>query len=158
MQAIVSAEFNGTRVQGGEWVLVVAVGKDVADSVEGDDEAAAIQAMRALLSEWGATVVDAPTGNGILNRLGEIEAGSVSVRTLERFSRAWLEDSPGQLRGALHVGVVPILNVALMPDLLGLFAAKHPGIGLTVEEISSTEIETALEEGRFTFGSDIDDR
>ena len=63
-----------------------------------------------------------------------------------------LTSEPGQLRGALHVGVVPILNVALMPDLLGLFAVKHPGIGLTVEEISSTEIETALEEGRMDVG------
>src|SRR3982751_6157326 len=26
---------------------------------------------------------------------------------------------PGQMRGALHLGVVPILNVALMPQLLG---------------------------------------
>ena len=63
-----------------------------------------------------------------------------------------LATEPGQLRGALHVGIVPILNVALMPDLLGLFAAQHPGIGLTVEEISSTEIETALEEGRMDVG------
>jgi LysR family cyn operon transcriptional activator len=39
-----------------------------------------------------------------------------------------------------------------MPHLLGLFAAKHPGIGLTVEEISSTDIETALEEGRMDVG------
>ena len=63
-----------------------------------------------------------------------------------------LTSEPGQLRGALHVGVVPVLNVALMPDLLGLFAARHPGISLTVEEISSTEIETALEEGRMDVG------
>ena len=39
-----------------------------------------------------------------------------------------------------------------MPELLGLFAAKHPGISLTVEEISSTEIETAIEEGRMDVG------
>ncbi|HEV2095274.1 MAG TPA: LysR substrate-binding domain-containing protein [Chthoniobacterales bacterium] len=59
---------------------------------------------------------------------------------------------PGHLRGALHVGVVPILNVALMPQLVGLFAADHPGISLIIEEISSTEIETALEEGRMDVG------
>ena len=35
---------------------------------------------------------------------------------------------------------------------MGLFAAKHPGISLTVEEISSTEIETAIEEGRMDVG------
>src|SRR5207247_10840804 len=32
------------------------------------------------------------------------------------------------------------------------FAAAHPGVSLTVEEISSTEIETALEEGRMDVG------
>jgi LysR family cyn operon transcriptional activator len=73
------------------------------------------------------------------------------LRQLENFLQE-ISSEPGQWRGALHVGVVPILNVALMPDLLGLFAAKHPGIGLTVEEISSTEIETALEEGRMDVG------
>ena len=73
------------------------------------------------------------------------------LRQLENFLQE-LSSEPGQLRGALHVGVVPILNVALMPDLLGLFAAKHPGINLTVDEISSTEIETALEEGRMDVG------
>lgn len=59
---------------------------------------------------------------------------------------------PGQMRGALHLGVVPILNVALMPQLIGRFAAEHPGISLNVEEISSTDIETALEEGRMDVG------
>ncbi len=73
------------------------------------------------------------------------------LRHLENFLQE-LTSEPGQLRGALHVGVVPILNVALMPHLLGLFAANHPGISLTVEEISSTESETALEEGRMDVG------
>src|SRR5437667_2010568 len=73
------------------------------------------------------------------------------LRQLENFLQE-VSSEPGQLRGALHVGVVPILNVALMPDLLGLFAASHPGISLIVEEISSTEIETAIEEGRMDVG------
>ncbi len=38
------------------------------------------------------------------------------------------------------------------PHLLGLFAADHPDDRLTVDEISSTEIETALEEGRMDVG------
>ncbi len=59
---------------------------------------------------------------------------------------------PGQMRGSLHVGVVPILNGALMPALLGMFAATHPAVSLIVEEISSTEIETAIEEGRMDVG------
>ena len=73
------------------------------------------------------------------------------LRQLENFLEE-LNREPGQLRGTLHLGVVPVLNVALVPHLLGLFAAGHPGISLTVEEISSTDIETALEEGRMDVG------
>ncbi len=73
------------------------------------------------------------------------------LRQIENFLQE-LTSEPGQLRGALHLGIVPILNVPLAPHLLGLFAADHPGINLTVEEISSTEIETALEEGRMDVG------
>ncbi len=77
------------------------------------------------------------------------------ARTILRQVENVLQDistEPGLMRGSLHVGVVPILNVALMPQLLGHFAAHHPGISLNVEEISSTEIETALEEGRMDVG------
>ncbi len=73
------------------------------------------------------------------------------LRQLENCLQA-LGSEPGQSRGILHVGVVPILNVPLMPQLMGLFAKDHPGISLIVEEISSTEIETALEEGRMDVG------
>jgi LysR family cyn operon transcriptional activator len=89
----------------------------------------------------------------LLTPAGQIfqEHARAILRHLENFLQE-LTSEPGQLRGALHVGVVPILNVALMPELLGMFAKKHPGIGLTVEEISSTEIETAIEEGRMDVG------
>ena len=73
------------------------------------------------------------------------------LRQLEKCFQE-LGSEPGQLRGVLHLGVVPVLNVALIPDLLGMFAAAHPAISLIVEEISSTEIETALEEGRMDAG------
>ena len=73
------------------------------------------------------------------------------LRQFESFLQE-LSSQPQQLRGALHLGVVPILNVPLVPHLLGLFAAKHPGISIIVDEISSTEIETALEEGRMDVG------
>jgi DNA-binding transcriptional LysR family regulator len=58
----------------------------------------------------------------------------------------------GELRGTLRLGVIPVLNVPLVPQLLGAFVADHPAISLMVEEISSTEIETALEEGRMDVG------
>ncbi len=73
------------------------------------------------------------------------------LRQIENFLQE-VSSETGQMRGILHLGVIPVLNVPLVPHLLGLFAKKHPGISLTVEEISSTEIETALEEGRMDVG------
>jgi len=63
-----------------------------------------------------------------------------------------LGGEPGELHGTLRVGVIPYLDVALMPKLLGLFSGEHPGIDLSVLEISSTEIEKELEEGRMDVG------
>ena len=79
------------------------------------------------------------------------EHARAMLRQLEGFLQE-LTTEPGQARGALHLGVVPILNVPLVPGLLGRFAPEHPGLSLTVEEISSTEIETAIEEGRMDVG------
>jgi LysR family cyn operon transcriptional activator len=73
------------------------------------------------------------------------------LHQLENFLQE-LNSEPGELRGALRLGVIPVLNVPLVPQLLGLFAADHPAISIAVEEISSTEIETALEEGRLDVG------
>lgn len=73
------------------------------------------------------------------------------LRQLETFLEE-LNQEPGELRGSLRLGVIPVLNVPLVPELLGTFGAAHPGISLVVEEISSTEIETALEEGRMDVG------
>ena len=73
------------------------------------------------------------------------------LRQIENFLEE-LSRAPGEMRGALHVGVVPVLNVPLIPKLVGIFASTHPGVSLTVEEISSTEIETAIEEGRMDVG------
>ena len=89
----------------------------------------------------------------LLTATGRIfeEHARAILRQVEYFLQE-ISVAPGELRGALHVGVVPILNVALMPQLLGDFAATHPGISLQVEEISSTDIETALEEGQMDVG------
>ena len=89
----------------------------------------------------------------LLTPRGQIfeEHARAILRQLENFLQE-LNREPGELRGALHLGVIPVLNVALVPQLIGLFGADHPGISVIVEEISSTEIETALEEGRMDVG------
>jgi Transcriptional regulator len=73
------------------------------------------------------------------------------LHQLENFLQE-LNSEPGELRGTLRLGVIPVLNVPLVPQLLGDFVADHPAISVTVEEISSTEIETAVEEGRMDVG------
>src|SRR5438034_7381811 len=72
------------------------------------------------------------------------------LRQLENFLEE-LNREPGQLRGTLHLGVVHVLNVALVPNLMGLFDAGRPGIRLSVEEFTSTDIETDLYECRMEF-------
>jgi LysR family cyn operon transcriptional activator len=63
-----------------------------------------------------------------------------------------LTRDPCEMRGSLKLGVAPILNVPLVPQLMGSFIEEHPGISVAVHEISSTEIETELEEGRMDVG------
>src|SRR5262249_11392771 len=77
------------------------------------------------------------------------------AREILRFVSKSLQElsaEPNQLRGTVRVGVIPYLNVPLMPKLLGLFAQQYPAIDLSVLETSSSEIETLLEEGRMVVG------
>ncbi len=63
-----------------------------------------------------------------------------------------ISSEPGELHGTLRLGIIPYLSVALLPTLLGLFSKEHPGIDLSIVEISSTDIETGLEEGKMDVG------
>ncbi|CAN5566299.1 transcriptional regulator CynR [soil metagenome] len=73
------------------------------------------------------------------------------LRQIEK-SLQELGEEPGELQGTLRLGVIPYLNVALIPRLLGLFSREHPGIDVSIFEISSSDIETQLEEGRLDVG------
>ena len=73
------------------------------------------------------------------------------LRQLENFLDELCSD-PAQFRGDLHLGIEPFLDGAIVPQLVGLYIARHPGVNLTVAEISSDDIETALEEGRLDVG------
>lgn len=76
--------------------------------------------------------------------LRKLEHSIESLRSLEN-----------QVRGHLHVGVVPGLNVPLVPTLLGTFHERFPGAGITVHELPVSEIETGLENGRIDVGLGI---
>ena len=91
-------------------------------------------------------------------RISLTPAGAIfegHARTILRQLDTCLEDlsrEPKQLHSDLHVGIVPFLDVALMPKLLGIFTSTHPRITVRVQEFSSPDIETALEEGRVHVG------
>lgn len=91
-------------------------------------------------------------------RISLTPAGAIfegHARTILRQLDTCLDDlsrEPKQLHGDLHIGIVPFLDVALMPKLLGMFISAHPRIRLRVQEFSSPDIETALEEGRVHVG------
>src|SRR5204863_3894744 len=57
------------------------------------------------------------------------------LRQFENFLDV-LSSGSAQLPGALHLVIGPWLDVALAPQLLGLFAVRHPCVSLTVTEIS----------------------
>jgi LysR family cyn operon transcriptional activator len=59
---------------------------------------------------------------------------------------------PGEIHGTLRLGIIPYLSGALLPRLLGLFSEQNPGVDLSIQEMSSTDIETGLEEGRMDVG------
>lgn len=59
---------------------------------------------------------------------------------------------PGELHGTLRLGIIPYLSGAVLPKLMGLFSAQNPGVDLSIWEISSTDIETGLEEGQMDVG------
>lgn len=111
------------------------------------------QQMRDLETELRVSLFQRRGKRILLTSSGTIfqEHARAILRQVENFLQE-VSSETGLLRGVLHLGVIPVLNVPLVPHLLGLFAAEHPGVSLTVEETSSTEIETALEEGRMDVG------
>lgn len=63
-----------------------------------------------------------------------------------------LEELHGQKRGALKVGIMQTVNACAIPEIVVRFAASHPGIAVTCDEMSVAEIEADLESGRLDLG------
>jgi LysR family cyn operon transcriptional activator len=63
-----------------------------------------------------------------------------------------VSDIAGLLSGRVDVGVIPALHFAWIPPLLGVIAAKHPGLSIGVQELASSGVETEIEAGRLDLG------
>lgn len=68
---------------------------------------------------------------------------------------ASVHDVSGLVTGHVDLGVIPALNVAWVPSVLGRVSRDYPGITVGVQERASSGIETELEAGRLDLGLGI---
>ena len=71
----------------------------------------------------------------------ELEAGRVALSELE-----------GMVRGDLRIGVIQSFSRILLPSILGNFITRHPGIRLSIREMTGVEIEQGLADGALDLG------
>jgi LysR family cyn operon transcriptional activator len=119
-------------------------------------QSALSQQIQVLEQEVGTTLLDRSSRRGAGVRLtaageillhhagrifGELEQAQTAIRELE-----------GLQRGDLRIGVVQTVNDYLMPSIATAFATAHPNIRLSIEELSSDEIEARLDTGELQVG------
>lgn len=63
-----------------------------------------------------------------------------------------VHDLAGLVTGHVDLGVIPALNIAWMPTVLERVSRDYPGVTVSVQERSSSAIETELEAGRLDLG------
>lgn len=73
------------------------------------------------------------------------------LRELEQ-AQTELDELAGLKRGRLSVGVVQTVGAFLVPRVVALFAAEHPGVTLRVEERSASDVEAGVVSGEFDLG------
>jgi LysR family cyn operon transcriptional activator len=73
--------------------------------------------------------------------LHELDEAQVALRELD-----------GLKRGKLSVGAVQAFNTYLIPPIIARFTTSHPGVFLSVEELTASQIEQDLLRGRLNLG------
>jgi LysR family transcriptional regulator, cyn operon transcriptional activator len=116
-------------------------------------QSALSQQIQALEQEVGTTLLARSRRGVKLTAAGEILCHHARrmVSELEQAQVA-LRELEGLQRGELRVGVVQTVNDYLIPTLATCFTHQYPQIRLSIEELSSDEIETRLESGDLQVG------
>jgi LysR family transcriptional regulator, cyn operon transcriptional activator len=101
-------------------------------------------------------------GSHLFDRVGRqvriTESGETLVTCARKImlelkeAQAALQELEGLATGHLIVGVVQTVNGYLIPRVTSLFLNKYPGVSLTVLELSATEIEGGVINGRLNLG------
>lgn len=116
-------------------------------------QSALSQQIQTLEQEVGTILLDRSKRGVRLTAAGEIlhhHAQRIMIE-LEQAAVA-LQELEGLQRGELRVGVVQTVNDYLMPSLATQFNAHYSQVTLSVDEISSDEIEQRLESGDLQVG------
>jgi len=111
------------------------------------------QQIRQLEKELGRSLFDRIGKRVRLTVAGEIfrlHAQRVLLELDE--AQVALLELDGLQRGKLYVGSVQTLNTYLIPPIIGRFAKAHPGVFLSVEELTANQIEQEILRGRLNLG------
>ncbi len=63
-----------------------------------------------------------------------------------------IQDQKDEIKGELHIGIIPTLSPYLLPLFITKFIEKYPEVTLVVEEILTTEIIQKLKDDRLDVG------
>jgi len=111
------------------------------------------QQIQQLEKELGTILFDRIGKRVRLTVAGEIFR-TYAQRVLHELDEAQvaLLELDGLKRGKLYVGAVQTLNTYLIPPIIARFTTSHPGVFLSVEELTASQIEQELWLGRLNLG------
>jgi LysR family cyn operon transcriptional activator len=116
-------------------------------------QSALSQQIQTLEQEVGTILLDRSKRGVRLTAAGEILCNHARRIFLElEQAEVAIQELEGLARGELRIGVVQTVNDYLLPALAAAFAERYPRIKLSVDELSSDEIELRLENGDLQVG------
>lgn len=111
------------------------------------------KAIRELESELGVILFYRNTKFVELTDNGEAILGQAQQISVSLQSLAGRLQSVSKLStGKIHIGLPPITGVTALPHLLGAFKKEYPNIEISLYEVGSKKIETAINEGLLDIG------
>ncbi|MBZ9559503.1 MULTISPECIES: LysR family transcriptional regulator [unclassified Modicisalibacter] len=137
--------------------LLVALGETGSLSRAADrlgmTQSGASQALTALEADLGACLATRQRRGIVLTRLGQqvLEQARRVVEGLTTI-RQLVDAAQGIAHGRLRLGCLPSFAATLLPDLLRVFAQRHPGIRIVAVEGTDDEVAAWLAAGRVDIG------
>jgi LysR family transcriptional regulator, hydrogen peroxide-inducible genes activator len=74
------------------------------------------------------------------------------IAELRRFESLVRDETSAEIQGPFRLGVIPTVSPYLVPLFLGAFLKSHPLIELSIEELNTSALLLALEQGKLDAG------